>query len=326
MSVREMNQKSRLALYPPIDPFAHGRLAVGDSHTIYFEQCGNPNGAPVLMVHGGPGGGSNPTMRRFHDPRHYRIVLFDQRGCGRSTPHASIAHNTTWDLVEDMERLRVHLGIERWQLFGGSWGSTLSLAYAQKHPQRVTAMILRGIFLLRRRELDWFYQDGCNWLYPEAYESFARLIPEADRGDIISAYYKRLTDPDPRVHIEAARTWSIWEGSTLALLPDAERIRSFGQERYALAFARIECHYFVHRGFLDRDDQLLRDADRLANIPGRIVHGRYDVVTPLRSAWDLHKAWPQAELRIVADAGHAMTEPGNIHELISATREFAAAS
>lgn len=318
-----MSSRERLGLYPPIDPYNEGRLGVGNGHELYFEECGNPAGLPALLVHGGPGGGCNPTMRRYHDPRRYRIILFDQRGCGRSTPHASLDHNTTWDLVADIERLRLHLGIERWQLLGGSWGSTLSLAYAETHPERVTALILRGIFLLRQRELAWFYQEGCSWLYPDAFEYFQRIIPPAERGDMIAAYHRRLTGPDKAARLAAARAWSVWEGTTLALIQDPERIRMFGAESYALAFASIECHYFVNRGFLERDDQLLLNADRLAGIAGVIVHGRYDVVTPLRNAWDLKKAWPRADLRIVPDAGHAMTEAGIIHELVTATRQFA---
>jgi proline iminopeptidase len=318
-----MSARERFGLYPPIEPFAHGRLAVGSGHEIYYEECGNPRGEPALMVHGGPGGGSNPTMRRYHDPRHYRIILFDQRGCGRSSPNASLVDNTTWHLVADMEQLRRHLGIQRWQLFGGSWGSTLALAYAEAHPERVSALVLRGIFLLRRKELDWFYQEGCSWIFPDAFEAYQSVIPPRERGDMIGAYYARLTGGDPQRQLEAARAWSIWEGTTLSLVQDPERIKLFGAESYAIAFARIECHYFVNRGFFDRDDQLLAEAHRLRDIPGIVVHGRYDVVTPVRNAWDLVKAWPRAELRIVADAGHAMTEPGIIHELVAATRQFA---
>jgi proline iminopeptidase len=320
-----MSARERLGLYPSIEPFRQGRLAVSDGHEIYFEECGNRHGKPVAIVHGGPGGGCNPTMRRYHDPARYRIVLFDQRGCGRSTPYASLDHNTTWDLVEDMERLRSHLGIDRWQLLGGSWGSTLSLAYAETHPDRVSELILRGIFLLRRAELDWFYTEGCSWLYPEAFESYVQPIPPAERGDMIAAYYRRLTHADTAVQLEAARAWSLWEASTLSLMPDPERLRVFGAEAYALAFARIECHYFINRGFLRSDDQLLADAHRIADVPGTIVHGRYDVVTPAKNAVDLKKAWPKADLRIVPDAGHAMTEPGIIHELLSATRRYASA-
>lgn len=313
----------RHSLYPPIEPYAQGRLAVSGGHEIYFEQCGNPHGKPALLVHGGPGGGCNATMRRYHDPSRYHIILFDQRGCGRSTPHASLEHNTTWDLVADMERLREHLRIERWQLLGGSWGSTLSLAYAEKHPERVTELILRGIFLLRKAEIDWFYQEGCSWIHPDAFEAYQSIIPPDERSDMVRAYYRRLTHPDRQVQLEAARAWSVWEGTTLSLQPDAERVRQFGSDNYAVAFARIECHYFVNRGFLDRDGRLLEDAHRLSGIPGVIVHGRYDVVTPLKNAWDLKKVWPQADLRIAPDSGHAMTEPGIIHELVSATRRFA---
>ena len=317
-----MSFRDRLSLFPPLDLFNEGFLDTGDGHTLYYAECGNPGGAPALIVHGGPGGGTNPTMRRFHDPKHTRIVLFDQRGCGRSLPNASIENNTTWHLVEDMERLRAHLGIGRWQLFGGSWGSTLALAYAITHPERVSALVLRGIFLLRQSELDWFYQDGARALFPEAWDAFERHIPEAERGDMVRAYYARLTDPDPRVHMPAAAAWSVWEGSTLSLVEDAGRVRAFSNPGYALAFARIECHYFVNKGFFSEDGALLKQAHRIAGIDGVIVHGRYDVVTPVRSAWDLKQAWPAAELRIVSDAGHAMTEPGIIHELVRATAEF----
>ena len=320
-----MPARDRLTLYPPIEPYRSGMLKVTGGHEMYFEECGNPAGQPVLMVHGGPGGGSNPNMRRYHDPQRYRIILFDQRGCGRSTPNASLEANTTWDLVADMEQLRSELRLERWQLLGGSWGSTLALAYAERHPERVEALILRGVFLLRRAELEWFYQDGCGWIFPEDFEAFQRLIPAAERGDMIAAYHRRLTGPDRAVRVAAAKAWSIWEGSTLSLQPDPERIKQFSIDAYALAFARLECHYFVNAGFFEVDGQLLRDAERIAAIPGTIVHGRYDVVTPVKNAYDLKKAWPQAELRIVPDAGHAMSEPGIIHELISATRKLARA-
>ncbi len=315
--------RSRQGLYPELQPFQQGYLDVGDGHEIYFEQSGNPNGQPVVVVHGGPGGGSNPTMRRFHDPHHYRIILFDQRGCGRSTPHAELNANTTWHLVDDMERLRKHLNVSRWQLFGGSWGSTLSLAYAERHPDRVSALLLRGIFLLREKEIRWFYQEGCSWIYPEAFAEFVRVIPEDERGDMIAAYHKRLTSDDEAVQIEAAKAWSMWEGTTLSLLQDPERVRLFGLENYARAFARIECHYFINKGFLSHDGQLLSDAHVLQDIPGVIVHGRYDVITPVRNAVDLKSVWPTADLRIVPDAGHAVTEPGVVHELISATRQYA---
>ncbi len=318
-----MSSRERLGLYPPIEPYHRGRLDVGDGHEIYFEESGNHAGRPVLIVHGGPGGGSNPTMRRFHDPSRYRIILADQRGCGRSTPNAALEANTTWHLVADMERLRLRLGIERWQLLGGSWGSTLALAYAETHPGRVSELILRGIFLLRRAELDWFYQQGASWLFPDAFAAFEAPIPKPERGDMIRAYHRRLTHADPNVQQAAARAWSVWEGSTLALHPDPERIRQFSADAYALAFARIECHYFVNAGFFAHDGELLTNAHRLRGIPGTIVHGRYDVVTPLKSAFDLKAAWPGVELTIVPDAGHAMTEPGITHELVLATRRFA---
>jgi proline iminopeptidase len=318
-----MNDDNRKGLYPQIEPYRTGRLAVSALHDIYFEECGNPAGKPVLMVHGGPGGGSNATMRRYHDPERYRIILFDQRGCGRSTPHASLVDNTTWHLVADMEMLRVHLGIERWQLCGGSWGSTLALAYAETHPGRVTELILRGIFTLRRAELLWFYQEGCSWIFPDAFEAYVKPIPPAERGDMIAAYHKRLTGDDPVARLEAARAWSVWEGTTLSLRLDAERIAGFGNAEYALAFARIECHYFVNKGFFDRDDQLIADVTKIRHIPGVIIHGRYDVVTPLRTAWDLKQAWPEADLRIAPVAGHAMTEPGIIAEIVAASDRFA---
>lgn len=301
-------------------------LRVSPLHQIHFEECGNRDGKPVLVVHGGPGGGSNATMRRFHDPSQYRIVLFDQRGCGRSSPHASLEDNTTWHLVADMEQLREHLGIARWQLMGGSWGSTLALAYAQRHRERVTDLILRGIFLLRRAELDWFYQEGCSWLFPDAFDAYAKVIPVSERSNMVEAYYRRLTHRDPQVQLAAARAWSVWEGTTLSLQQDPERIKLFSADAYAIAFARIECHYFVNRGFFARDDELLAGADRMRDIPGTIVHGRYDVVTPLKSAFDLKNVWPEVDLRIVPDAGHAMTEPGIIHELVSATRRHATIS
>lgn len=319
-----MTIRDRLDLYPPLTPFREYRLPVGGGHTLYVEECGNPNGTPVVILHGGPGGGCNPTMRRFHDPERYRIVLFDQRGCGRSTPNASLENNTTHDLVADIERIRTELGINRWQVFGGSWGSTLALAYAEAFPERVSAMVLRGIFLLTQAELRWFYQEGCSWLFPEAFAEFQRIIPPAERDDMIGAYYRRLTAGDLSLRLNAARAWSIWEGTTLSLLPEADRVARFGADTYALAFARIESHYFVNGGFFRRDGELLLEAQRLKDIPGVIVHGRYDVVTPVKNAVMLSKVWP-ADLRIVADAGHAMTEPGIVHELIRATRKFASA-
>jgi proline iminopeptidase len=316
-----MSQELR-TLYPEIEPYDTGMLKVSDLHTLYYEQSGNPNGKPVVFLHGGPGGGTNPKCRRFFDPAVYRIVLFDQRGCGKSTPHAELHENTTWNLVNDIERIRGHLGIDRWQVFGGSWGSTLALAYAQTHPERVTELVLRGIFMLRRWELEWFYQKGCDALYPDAWETYLKAIPEVEHGDLMSAYYRRLTSSDPIERVEAARAWSVWEGATSYLWQDESHIQSSGEDEFALAFARIECHYFVHGGFFEHDDQLLRNVARIRKIPAVIVQGRYDVVCPMRSAWDLHRAWPEADLRIVQDAGHSAFEPGNISELINATDRF----
>ncbi len=317
-----MDTSTRRTLYPEIEPGASGMLPVSALHTLYYEECGNPQGKPVVFLHGGPGGGINARCRRFFDPAAYRIVLFDQRGCGRSTPHAELTENTTWDLVADIERLREHLGIERWQVFGGSWGSTLALAYAQTHPGRVTELVLRGIFLLRRRELEWFYQQGCDALFPDAWEHYLAAIPPAERGDLISAYHRRLTHADPAVRVAAARAWSVWEAATSFLHQDREHIDASAADDFALAFARIESHYFVNAGFLETDGQLLRDVGRIRPVPAVIVQGRYDVVCPLRSAWDLHRAWPEADLQIVPDAGHSAFEPGNLHALIEATDRF----
>lgn len=317
---------ARTALYPPLKAFRTGFLQVSPLHRLYFEESGNPRGKPVVFLHGGPGGGTSPAMRRFFDPRRYRIVLFDQRGCGKSTPHASLVDNTTWHLVSDIEALRTHLGIERWQVFGGSWGSTLALAYAQKHPTRVTELVLRGIFLLRRTELEWFYQDplGAGSMFPDLFEPYQRLIPPRERGDMMSAYYKRLTSRQASVRHAAARAWSIWEAATSYLQADPAAVAKFDDPDYAAAFARIECHYFVNKGFFKRDDQLLRDVRRIRHIPTVIVQGRYDVVCPARSAWDLKRVFPEADLRIVPDAGHSAFERGNIAELVKATDLFAA--
>jgi proline iminopeptidase len=312
----------RLTSFPDILPYARGRLKVSSLHEIYYEECGNPEGRPAVVLHGGPGGGIMPMLRRLHDPAAYRIILFDQRGCGQSTPHAEIRENTTWDLVADMERLRVHLGIERWQVFGGSWGSTLAIAYAEMHPERVTELILRGIFLLRKWELDWFYQEGASRIFADAWEAFVAPIPAAERGDLISAYHRRLTGSDPCEQLACAKAWSQWEGATISLLPNEARVADFGNDRFALAFARIECHYFKNRGFFANDGELLACAHRLKGIPGSIIQGRYDVVTPLASAYELHKAWPEAEFVIVPDAGHTAAEPGIVDALIRATNRF----
>ena len=311
-------------LYPSIRPYRTGYLRVSDVHEIYFEESGNPRGKPAVFLHGGPGAGTDARMRSFFDPKRYRIVLFDQRGCGKSRPHASLIDNTTWHLVEDIERLREHLNLERWLVFGGSWGSTLALAYAETHPQSVTELVLRGIFLLRRWELEWFYQDpgGAAALYPDLWEQYLAPIPQAERSDMMRAYYERLISKDPQVLASAARAWSIWEGATSFLRLNPGYIAKFNQSAYAAAFARIECHYFVHGGFLESDRQLIENVGRIRHIPGVIVQGRYDVVCPMKSAWDLHRAWPEATLKISPDAGHSAFEPSNLHELIRATDRF----
>jgi len=313
----------RRDLYPEIQPYDQGRLDVSQRHSLYYEQCGNPAGKPVVMVHGGPGGGCSPNMRRFHDPERYRIILFDQRGAGRSTPHADLVDNTTWHLVADMESLRERLEIPQWQVFGGSWGSTLGLAYAQRHADKVTELVLRGIFLLRRWELEWFYQEGCSKLFPDAWENYVAVIPEVERGDLISAFHRRLTSDDRATRVTAARAWSVWEAATSFLHQDPDFMAAHEADDFALAFARIESHYFVNGGFLDVENQLLRDVENIRHIPATIVHGRYDVVCPVRNAWDLHRAWPEAHLDIVADAGHSAFEPGNVDALVRATRRYA---
>jgi proline iminopeptidase len=312
------------ALYPEINAYRTGRLRVSDLHEIYYEESGNPHGKPVVFVHGGPGGGTEPKYRRFFDPAVYRIVLFDQRGCGKSTPYASLTDNTTWHLVSDMENIREHLGIPRWQVFGGSWGSTLALAYAQKHPEVVSELVLRGIFLLRAQDIRWFYQYGASMLFPDAWEHYLAPIPVSERDDLLHAYHRRLTSDDPAVRLEAARAWSIWEGGTSRLYPDPLLIERFGQDQFALAFARIECHYFVNKGFFEREGQLLEDIGRIRHIPGVIVQGRYDIPCPMDGAWALHRAWPEAELVVVPDAGHSANEPGIQRALVAATDKFRA--
>ncbi len=312
-------------LYPPVEANRTGMLRVSEVHEIYWEESGNPAGKPVVFLHGGPGGGSDPKARRFFHPGKYRIVAFDQRGCGKSTPYACLEANTTWDLVADIETLREHLGIARWQVFGGSWGSTLALAYAQKHPDRVTELVLRGIFLLRRQEIEWFYQKGASTLFPDAWEPYLAHIPAAERGDLPAAYQRRLTSDDPAVRIAAAKVWSRWEGATSKLLPDTAFADHFEEDEFALAFARIESHYFSNRGFLECDDQLLRDVRKIRHLPAVIVQGRYDVVCPMDSAWALHRAWPEADFIISPDAGHSAWEPANSRALVAATDRFAGA-
>ncbi len=310
---------NRRGLYPDNEPFAHGWLATGGPHEVFYEECGNPHGKPCVILHGGPGGAINPTMRRFFDPAKWRMALFDQRGCGRSRPNASLVDNTTWTLIEDIERLRVHLGVEKWTVFGGSWGSTLALAYAIKHPDRVEGLVLRGIFLLTEPELKWFYQGGASMLFPDAWERFCAPIPLDERHDMMGAYHRRLTHPSRAVQAEAAAAWSQWEGDTISIRGPEARPSKFNEVDFAIAFARIECHFFVNDGFFPEPNWILKNIDKIRNIPGWIVQGRFDVVTPMSSAWALKTAWPEARFDIVWDAGHASTEPGIVDGLIRAT-------
>lgn len=309
-------------LYPSIEPYTSFDLPVSQQHTLYVEEVGNPQGKPVVFLHGGPGGGINPIYRRFFDPNRWRVILFDQRGCGKSTPYAELEDNTTWALVSDIETIRAHLHIDRWTVFGGSWGSTLALAYSQIHPDRCSGLILRGIFTLRHKEIQWFYQEGASYLYPDAWEHYLAPIPVDERDDLVAAYYRRLTSDDPQVRINAARAWAVWEASTSKLTPDPGLVNHFSEDEFAVAFARIECHYFINRGFFEPDDQLLRQVDRIRHIPGVIVQGRYDVVCPATTAWDLHRAWPEARFVMVQEAGHSATEPGISSALVEATDEF----
>ncbi len=308
--------------FPAIEPFATGRLKVSGQHEIFYEQVGNPKGVPVLFIHGGPGGGISPDHRRYYDPKHYRVILFDQRGAGQSTPHASLEENTTWDLIQDIEKLRQKLDIARWILFGGSWGSTLSLLYAETHPERVMALVLRGIFLCRKKEISWFYQDGASHIFPEPWEEYLKPIPTEERGDLVAAYYKRLTSPVREVRLAAARAWSVWEGSTSCLHFNKDLIAETGEDEFAEAFARIECHYFTHGIWLRNDNQILEDVHKIRHVPCEIIHGRYDVVCPVENAWELHKAWPESSLHIIQDAGHSAKEPGILRKLVEATEKF----
>jgi proline iminopeptidase len=322
------NPKKIDALYPPIKPYETGFLLAGDGQRIYWEQSGNPHGKPVVFLHGGPGGGTSPWQRQLFDPERYRIVLFDQRGCGRSTPHASepdadLRFNTTWHLVADIELLRRNLGIEKWQVLGGSWGSALALAYAQSHPESVSELVLRGIFTLRRHELEWFYEGGAAAIFPDLWEEYLAPIPVLERSRMIEAYHRRLADPDPAVHGPAALAWTTWEASTLTLRPDRRLVRTMTDPQAATAFARIENHYFIHGGWFE-EGQLIANVGRLRGIPAVIVQGRYDVCTPIMTAWDLHRAWPEAEFVVVDDAGHSATEPGIAAALVAATDRFAA--
>jgi len=309
-------------IYPKIKPYVTHTLRVQDPHRLHVEECGSPGGIPVLFVHGGPGAGCSPVHRCFFDPEKYRIIIFDQRGCGKSTPHASLENNTTQDLVADMEFIRDYLGIKQWLLFGGSWGSTLSLVYAQSHPERVLGLVLRGIFLCRAQEIRWFYQEGASHIFPDYWEDYLKPIPEAERGDLLKAYYRRLTSENEVSRMAAAKAWAKWEGRTSTLHPSKTVIDHFSQPHNALSLARIESHYFSHDSFLE-PNQILRDAGCLAGIPGVIVQGRYDVVCPMQSAWDLHRAWADAELQIIPDAGHSVLETGIIDALVRATNDMA---
>jgi proline iminopeptidase len=313
------------SLYPNIEPYDRGTLEVSTPHKIYYEQSGNPHGKPVVFLHGGPGGGTTPAMRRFFNPSRYRIILFDQRGSGRSRPLGCLEDNTTWHLVEDIESLRRHLGIQTWMVFGGSWGATLGLAYAQRYPECVTEIVLRGVFMMSRPELQWFYQQGgASKIFPDAWKDYQEVIPHDERGDMIHAYYRRLMNDDKAVQLKVARAWSAWEARTSNLILDPGLVNAFASEKFALALARIECHYFINGGFLESDTQLLEGIDAIRSIPATIVQGRYDIICPVEAAWRLHNAWPEARLIIVPDAGHSAFEPGNRHHLLNATDKFSA--
>lgn len=310
-------------LYPAIEPFHSGMLRVSTLHEIYYEQVGNPQGKPVVFLHGGPGGGINPEYRRYFDPQKWHITLFDQRGCGHSTPFAELRQNTTWDLVADIEQLRQQIGVAQWSVFGGSWGSTLALAYACTHPEACLDLFLRGIFMLRRKEIDWFYQEGCSKLFPDLWQHYLAPIPASERHDLLTAYYRRLISNDIKVRRRAARAWAVWEGSTSRLHFDPRAAAAFGEDHFAEAFARIESHYFINRGFLPEDGYLLQQARRIRHLRTVIVHGRYDVICPLENAWDLYQALPEADFHIIEDAGHALSEPGIRSCLIEYTDRWA---
>lgn len=313
----------RRDLYAAAEPFHTEQLKVSARHTLYVEQAGAPRGLPALALHGGPGGGASPEMRRFFNPARYRTILFDQRGCGRSIPHADVTENTTWDLVEDIEKIRVRLGIEKWLVFGGSWGSTLALAYASAHPERIAALVLRGVFLLRKSEIDWFYQSGASHIFPDAFERYVAPIPAAERSDLVAAFHRRLMSDDRAVRLAAARAWARWEGETISIAGPSGLPPRFHDDRFVEAFARLESHYFVNGGFFPEDGWLLKQVSRFRHVPARLIHGRYDVCTPYSSAWALKRAWPEAELETIADAGHSSLEPGIVDALVRATDHFA---
>ncbi|KAL7157009.1 hypothetical protein ABFS83_02G048500 [Erythranthe nasuta] len=322
MEQKALSPEINRTLYSDIEPYNSGFLKVSEIHTIYYEQSGNPDGHPVVFLHGGPGGGTSPGNRKFFDPVFYRIILFDQRGAGKSTPHACLEENTTWDLVADIEKLRDHLKISEWLVFGGSWGSTLSLAYSESHPDKVTGMVLRGIFMLRKKEIDWFYEGGAAAIFPDAWEPFRDLIPESERGCFVDAYHKRLNSNDKETQYAAARAWTKWEMMTAHLLPNEVTAKRGDDDEFCLAFARIENHYFVNKGFLPKETYLLDNIEKIRHINTVIVQGRYDVCCPMMSAWDLHKSWPEADFRVVKDAGHSANEPGISSELVSATEKL----
>jgi proline iminopeptidase len=321
-TVRPETTRDRKDWYPEIQPHSSFRLKVSGLHELYVEECGNPSGQPVVFLHGGPGAGLSPTHRRFFDPSHYRIILFDQRGAGKSRPFAELRENTTWDLVQDIEKIRTHLGIERWQVFGGSWGSTLALAYAQTHPGRVTHLVLRGIFLCRKAEIEWFYQSGAHWIFPDQWQRYIAPIPPSERDRLVDAFYRRLTSEDSRVRAEAAKAWSGWEGSTLHLIPEEAAFQAFTGDDMSQSLARIECHYFKNGCWFRTDNQLIEDVPKIRRIPTAIVHGRYDVVCPVKNAFDLSAAWPEARVEIIGDAGHAASEIGIRKALVAATDRF----
>jgi proline iminopeptidase len=310
------------SLFPDVEPYNSFKMPVSPVHTLHVEEVGNPKGQPVIFLHGGPGAGLSKRHRRFFDPAHYRIILFDQRGAGQSTPHANLEDNTTWHLIEDIEKIRKHLGIDKWMVFGGSWGSTLALAYSQTHPDVCTHLVLRGIFLCRKEEIVWFYQSGADKIYPDLWEDYVKPIPVEERGDMVTAFYKRLTSADEGVRRGAAKAWSSWEGSTLKLIPDRTAKAAFEDDHMSLSLARIECHYFMNNAFFKTENGLIENVARVRHIPAVIIHGRYDVVCPVKNAWDLHRAWPEAELQIIQDAGHAADEPGITSALIAATERF----
>ncbi|XP_047983332.1 proline iminopeptidase [Salvia hispanica] len=322
MASKGVSPEVNTSLYADIEPYNTGFLKVSDIHTVYYEESGNPDGHPVIFLHGGPGGGTSSKNRKFFDPQFYRIILFDQRGAGKSTPHACLEENTTWKLIEDIEKLRTHLQVSEWLVFGGSWGSTLSLAYSQSHPDKVTGLVLRGIFLLRKKEIDWFYEGGAAAIYPDAWEPFRDLIPESERGCFVDAYHKRLDSSDKETQYAAARAWTKWEMMTAHLLPNEATAGRGEDDKFCLAFARIENHYFVNKGFFPSDSYLLDNLDKIKHINTVIVQGRYDVCCPMMSAWDLHKAWPEADFRVVPDAGHSANEPGISRELVAATEKM----